>query len=248
MSANYQLLHSKWYKIRVNYLKIPFIQKPAMILKCSSLNSLPRVHCLTKFHQIDNRKIKYKLLTCIFVKNKQQNILKKNFPIPIWMQSKQISATLVHWSDVFGFLDHAKLPCFSFKLLPVKLLPKMISPGLAKYMAMCLTTFQCENFQVSNCTEISRPQRPPRSVRAFTLSLICPIRIKLFLRSVSILIRWAGKAGKDPPTDQRPSLNTPHPVPLPLLFWCMFTQLTVTISPPSGLVNILWCPKGNSQR
>lgn len=116
MSANYQLLHSKWYKISIIYLKIPFIQKPAMILKCSSLNSLPRVDCLTKFHKIDNRKIKYKLLMCIFVKNKQQNILKRNFPIPIWMQSKQISATLVHWSDLFFVAFWTMQNCLVFLL------------------------------------------------------------------------------------------------------------------------------------
>ncbi len=51
--------------------------------------------------------------------------------------------------------------------------------------------------------------RYPCYVGPSPLPFILPIRIKLFLRSASILIRWAGKAGKDLPTDQRPSL-APH--------------------------------------
>lgn len=73
----------------------------------------------------------------------------------------------------------------------------MISPGMAMYLATCLTTFQREDFQVSNCTQITRLQRPPCYVGASLLPFILPIRIKHFPRSVSIQIRWAGKASKD---------------------------------------------------
>lgn len=80
-----------------------------------------------------------------------------------------------------------------------------------------------------------------RGLHAMWGHSIFPISIKLFLRSVSILIRRLVKTFPQIKGHPWP------PMPLPLLFWCMLSRLTVTISPPSGLVNIPCRPKGNRQ-
>ncbi len=60
--------------------------------------------------------------------------------------------------------------------------------------------------------------RYPCYVGPSLLPFILPIIIKLFLRSASILIRWAGKAGKDLPTDQSTSL-APHALAIVILMY-----------------------------
>ncbi len=110
---------------------------------------------VTKYHLIDNRKMKYKWKTSVFcVKmyicytNKTCSKQIFQFMTSTCNQNRFNCNATLQFID-HGFLDHAKLPCFSFKLLP-----QMISPGMATYLATCLTTFQREDFQVSNCTQI----------------------------------------------------------------------------------------------